>query len=93
MNVFLERFKFSNFEIKAKNFEFNYLYLDKVVNRKNSDYRQQMIGRFNRSVQSVCRQCFNPCDPSDTNDGGAYCFGGSHTKNTHKGKAPKSILN
>ena len=43
-----------------------------------SDYRQQYAGRFNHSVQSVCRQCFNTCDPSNTtNDGGAYCFGGS----------------
>lgn len=89
--------KDSNFRIlKLKQKILNliiYIWIRFYVNRKNSDYRQQMIGRFNRSVQSVCRQCFNPCDPSDTNDGGAYCFGGSHTKNTHKGKAPKSILN
>ena len=31
----------------------------------------------------MCRQCFNTCDPSDTNDGGRFCFGGASTKGTH----------
>ena len=47
------------------------------------DYRQQIIGKH-AAKQSVCRQCFNPCDPSDTNDGGRFCFGGAHQKNQHK---------
>ena len=36
----------------------------------------------------VCRQCFNTCDPDDTtNDGGSFCFGGSHVKAQHKSLA------
>jgi len=48
------------------------------------DYRLQRIGRRGPG-QSVCRQCFNTCDPDDTaNDGGSFCFGGSHIKSAHK---------
>lgn len=36
-----------------------------------SDYRLQRIGR-NRGQQSVCRQCFNTCDPSVDK---THCFG------------------
>jgi len=48
------------------------------------DYRLQRIGRRGPG-QSVCRQCFKTCDPDDTtNDGGSFCFGGSHQKTFHK---------
>lgn len=59
----------------------NFVGTNQINHQCRPDYRQQMIGRFNRSVQSVCRQCFNTCD--NANPTTTQCFGNHGSKGSH----------
>lgn len=56
-----------------------------------SDYRYQRFGQ-RAAQQSVCRQCFNKCDPSTT-AGQANCFGQFTTGGAGSIIAPKLVTN
>lgn len=65
--------------LKDENFAYN---VRNQLNRNQCkpDYRQQRFSRFNRNVQSVCRQCFNTCQASNPTG----CFGASLTPGAHQ---------
>lgn len=57
----------------------NFVGSNQITHQCRPDYRQQRVGRFNRSVQSVCRQCFNTCEAASPTG----CFGESLTPSGH----------
>merc|ERR1712176_571115 len=83
---------------KAENFK-DVLAVNFLLDQCKPDYRQQKIGRRGPQ-QSVCRQCFQTCDPNGTGNGSGsdYCFGGIASSastpnvgfdlNTHQTKYP-----
>jgi len=83
---------------KAENF-LNPAATNFLLDQCKPDYRQQKIGQRSPQ-QSVCRQCFQTCDPNSTDAGKGtpYCFGGiaststtpnvAFNLNTHQVKFP-----
>jgi len=83
--VACENLRDENFHFDTPN-SFGKAISNEKVYQCRPDYRQQIVGKH-ATKQSVCRQCFNTCDPLEVVDSktGGYCFGGSAGKTTmHK---------
>jgi len=67
---------------RAENFV-NSAAVNFLLDQCKPDYRQQKIGR-RAPQQSVCRQCFQTCNPTGASPGAGsdYCFGGIATTST-----------
>jgi len=67
---------------RAENFK-DVSAINNMLDQCRPDYRQQKMGRRSPQ-QSVCRQCFQTCDPTGASPGAGsdYCFGGIASTST-----------